>query len=142
MMNIKKVLVAYDGSETSKKAIMKAKEVAVQNEQIEVTIISVWELPTLVYEDYIDIDFNEKYQKQAEAEMEEAKQMIQDLPNNKQFSVLKGHIASTILDYAKKQEVDLIVIGSRGLGGVQRFFLGSVSFHVVQKAHCDVLVVK
>lgn len=141
-MEYKKMLVAYDGSETSKKALAKAKEIAQDNEQMEILVTTVWEIPTRVYEDYMYEDITERYLKRAEKDINEAKQLLKDVTNEKHFSVLEGHRATTILEYAKRKEVDVIVIGNRGLGAVKRLFLGSVSFHVVQKAECDVLVVK
>lgn len=47
-----------------------------------------------------------------------------------------------ILKYAKENAIDIIVIGSRGLGGIREFVLGSVSHNVVQSARIPVLVVK
>lgn len=47
-----------------------------------------------------------------------------------------------VIEYAKEKEIDLIVIGSRGLGGVGRLLLGSVSTQIVHQAACKVLVVK
>lgn len=57
--------------------------------------------------------------------------------------VLKlGHPADEITSFAKKQKVDLIVAGAKGLGAVARFFLGSVSTKLVQHSPCSVLVVR
>jgi nucleotide-binding universal stress UspA family protein len=51
--------------------------------------------------------------------------------------------ADEIIGLAEKQKVDLIVIGSRGLGGAAtRFFMGSVASKVVGHAPCSVYVVK
>lgn len=47
-----------------------------------------------------------------------------------------------IIDYAKKQKVDLIVIGSRGMAGMEKFVLGGVAHAVVSYAHCPVLAVR
>lgn len=54
----------------------------------------------------------------------------------------KGHPAEQILDAAASLGADMIVLGSRGLHGVERFFLGSVSSKVAIHAACDVLIVK
>ena len=47
-----------------------------------------------------------------------------------------------IVALAEELQADLIVIGSRGLGGVRRALMGSVSDSVVRHAHCPVLVVR
>lgn len=58
------------------------------------------------------------------------------------FEVLQGLPGSTIVTYAKEQSFDLIVMGKRGLNPIQEMFLGSVSYKVVQKANCPVLIIK
>jgi len=51
--------------------------------------------------------------------------------------------ADEIIDVAEKEKIDLIIIGSRGLGGAAtRFFMGSVASKVVSHAPCNVYVVK
>ena len=54
----------------------------------------------------------------------------------------RGRAAETITDVAKDLGAGLIVMGSRGLGGVRRALMGSVSDSVVRHAHCPVLVVR
>jgi nucleotide-binding universal stress UspA family protein len=51
-------------------------------------------------------------------------------------------IIESIIDYARRKNIDLIVIGTRGRTGLKRFFTGSVANGVVQHAHCSVLVVR
>jgi nucleotide-binding universal stress UspA family protein len=53
-----------------------------------------------------------------------------------------GEVALEIVALAEELGVDLIVMGSRGLGGVRRALMGSVSDSVVRHAHCPVLVVR
>jgi nucleotide-binding universal stress UspA family protein len=50
--------------------------------------------------------------------------------------------AEAILEVAKAQDADLIVVGSRGLSGIQRFLLGSVSSKVSEHAVCSVMIVR
>jgi nucleotide-binding universal stress UspA family protein len=52
------------------------------------------------------------------------------------------NIAGGILDYAEENNIDLIVIGTRGSSGFKRLLLGSVASHVVTYAHCPVFVAK
>ena len=56
--------------------------------------------------------------------------------------LVRGHPARAILDAAKAKGTDLIVVGSRGLGGVKGLLLGSVSNAVVQNSKVPVMVVK
>ncbi len=53
-----------------------------------------------------------------------------------------GSVVQTITDYAVAEKIDLIVMGTRGMGGFKRMLLGSVSSGVVTHAHCSVLVVR
>ena len=51
-------------------------------------------------------------------------------------------VVSAILEYADKRNIDLIVVGTRGITGFKRMLLGSVASGVVTYAHCSVLVVR
>jgi len=55
--------------------------------------------------------------------------------------VKNGPVARSIVHFAEEHECDLIVIGKRGLGSVEQYFLGSVSHKVSGLAACPVLVV-
>ena len=52
-----------------------------------------------------------------------------------------GQPARTIVKFAEEHDVDVIVVGSRGLGDVEGFLLGSVSHKITSLANCPVLVV-
>jgi nucleotide-binding universal stress UspA family protein len=51
-------------------------------------------------------------------------------------------VTGTIVDYAKNNNVDLIVVGTRGQSGFKQLLVGSVANGVSQHAHCPVLVVR
>ncbi len=53
-----------------------------------------------------------------------------------------GSVVQTITDYAVTEKIDLIVMGTRGMGGFKKMLLGSVSSCVVTHAHCTVIVVR
>ena len=53
-----------------------------------------------------------------------------------------GSPAAEVVDLAEELGVGLVVVGSRGLGGIRRALIGSVSDSVVRHAHCPVLVVR
>ena len=54
----------------------------------------------------------------------------------------QGHPSEVIIDVANQVHADLIVVGSRGLTGIQRYLLGSVSTKVSQHADCSVMIVR
>lgn len=56
--------------------------------------------------------------------------------------ILLGHPAETLVTYARREKIDLLVLGQRGLSNIQRFFLGSVSDRVVHHAPCTVMIVR
>jgi len=61
--------------------------------------------------------------------------------NDTRAFVVAGPTSRTIIKFAKEHDNDLIVIGSRGLGSVEGYLLGSVSHKVTGLAECPVLVV-
>jgi len=58
------------------------------------------------------------------------------------FHQARGDAEETIVRFADEQNSDLIVMGSRGLGGFERMLLGSVSTYVAHYAHCPILIVR
>jgi len=47
-----------------------------------------------------------------------------------------------ILEYAEEQEIDLVVVGTRGRTGFKKLMLGSIASSIVTYAHCPVMVAK
>jgi nucleotide-binding universal stress UspA family protein len=153
-----KILVCVDGSEQSQKAIEVASLIAEGPQVEDVALIHVYENKLDPYssstwggEGYavsqMDVEhLKERYEK----EKEKGNRILQkariffEAKNIKARTILKeGHPADRIVETASEEGFDMIVIGSRGLGGLQRLFLGSVSNAVVQEAkNCSVIVVK
>ncbi len=149
-----KILVCLDGSEQSQKALQKALDVAGGCSADEVSLISVYEkrydLPETTT-DRLPItqeDFK-RFSKIEEQEREDIDKMLSEAAalfekvNIKAKTIHEcGHPAETIARVAAEGNYDMIVIGSRGLGGLRKLLLGSVSNAVLQEAKCSVLVVK
>lgn len=137
-----KILVAYDQSELSKKALQKAIEIAKLDEKTEVDVLNVVTVPTnqfIVGEVYLEVQESTlKYGKEVVSEAEAA---LKKLPNKSHAYVKEGQPVRTILDHIKENHYDLIIIGSRGLSGI-REFLGSVSHGIVQRSPIPVLIIK
>jgi nucleotide-binding universal stress UspA family protein len=58
------------------------------------------------------------------------------------FLIWEGNPGESIVDAARSEQVDMVVVGSHGRGSMGRLFIGSVSEHVVRHAPCPVLVVR
>ena len=122
-----KILVGIDGSEHSKWALIEAINVAKKFSGF-IKVITI-------YKQGID--------EEAKNVMEEAEQYLKKAKIDYSLSSILGSNPSrALVNVAKHENFDLIVVGSRGLGSAASFLLGSVSRKVVSKSHCDVLVVK
>jgi nucleotide-binding universal stress UspA family protein len=148
----KRILVAIDGSEHADHALTHALDFAEKYDaKIElVTIIPP--MPATAYPSEIVSPITEtvvdSYYKEMKAShekiMSEALKKIEKTKPNLKVStkILEGRPAEKILEIAKEKNSDLIVMGSRGLGGIKEFLLGSVSDRVADEAKCPILIVK
>jgi nucleotide-binding universal stress UspA family protein len=135
-----KILVPVDGSAYSLKAVETACDLASAKppSSLVLTAVAV-EIPELEEGIYIA----EKMKAQAEVALAKAKEVAQAQGVSAQVALLTGASpADEIVKAAKDQKVDLIVLGSRGLAGKTRSFLGSTASQVVTYSPCSVLVVK
>lgn len=142
-MLFKKILVAYDGSDLSKKALAQAMKLAKTDPETELEIVHVMEIP-VNYNLRMPIfgEVEEAVRKESQALLDDVEGTLKEIPNKSDVILLRGGSPSyEILNCIKNGDYDLIVIGSRGLSGVSEF-LGSVSHTVVQKSPVPVLVFK
>ncbi|WP_176481977.1 universal stress protein [Paucisalibacillus globulus] len=58
------------------------------------------------------------------------------------YEVLVGKPADKLIEFANKEDIDLIIMGNRGISGLKKIVTGSVSKKVLDEANCPVLVVK
>ena len=144
------LLIAYDGSEDAKAAIRHAGELMPNTTA---TVLTIWEpfatmldrtpavLRPLARPDKAE-EIDREESDAAEASADEAVQLAgaAGLVATPRTTRLNGTIADTILEQANALDVDAIVVGSRGLAGVQ-MLLGSVSLAVVQRANRAVIIV-
>ncbi|CAM4454694.1 universal stress protein [Paenibacillus phoenicis] len=140
-----KILAAYDGSKAANKALDKAIELCKTTPEAKLEVLHVYDFPRFyVAEGFVPVpaSMNKDFYELAERTVEEAKKRVVAAGLEPKVEMVQGAPAETILEYAQKSGADLIVIGSRGLGGIREFVLGSVSHNVVQHARIPVLVVK
>jgi len=56
--------------------------------------------------------------------------------------LLTGKVKCELCDFAEKEKIDIVIVGSRGLSMTQKLFVGSVSDYLAHNLHCSVMVVK
>jgi nucleotide-binding universal stress UspA family protein len=138
---MKKILIAHDGSKSSDRALKRGLEIA-ERFGSSVTVITV--IPSLYLTELIEADRERIFQ----ALSEDAREMMAKIkagPKNirsLKTVIRQGSPADEILKAAEKMKADIIVTGSHGRHGAQKFLLGSVSSKVIDHATCSVLVVK
>lgn len=59
-----------------------------------------------------------------------------------EFVVLDGHVSTEIVNYLKEKKIDLVVVGSFGLSGMELVLFGSVAKRIAHKAPCSVTIVR
>ncbi len=122
-----RVLVGVDGSDNSTWALIEAISIA-KKFSGHVKVITIYKRGS--------IDEATKTQLKAKQLLDE-----EDIDSSLE-TILGSNPSRALVDTAKNENFDLIVVGCRGLGNAAAFLLGSVSKQVVSKASCDVLVVK
>jgi nucleotide-binding universal stress UspA family protein len=144
-MAITKILVPIDGSKHSLKAFRVALDIA-KNNNAKINVLTCLEKED-VGAWYIDKRTNKKI-------MSDAKKFAKDFLSKLEkpatdanipisLNILETKSASNqIITFSNSKKIDLIVIGSHGRGGFNKFLLGSVSNKVSQMAKCPVMIVK
>ncbi len=138
-----KILVPVDGSQDSYCAL-KEGELLAQAFDSKLIILTVL-TDTNVIEHYpgnfLSTDFKKAQEQRGQRILNKALETI-DYKGDVETCVRVGRASEEILKCSEEKEVDLIVIGSRGLGGFSRTLLGSVSDKVLNAAKVPVLVNK
>lgn len=140
-----KILVAIDGSKDSGEGVKLAFDM-IKAQGGAVTLLAVIPL-------YPDIDLEisarardsleSKLSQQAEQALSKAKELFQSSGiTPKSMIVSSGAIADEIVKTAEEEKMDIIVIGSRGMGATGRFSLGGTAMKIISHAPCSVLVAK
>ena len=141
---IKHILVAIDGSDSSRKAARFAHDLA-QQTNARISLLFVLEPPRMLAFGFLDSELISGSQRSPE-ELEAVRRMLDevaaDLPKAQVEKIVEiGRPADTIVAQADALGADHIVIGARGLNPGGKWLLGSVSDRVVQHAGRPVTVV-
>mgnify|MGYP000436062324 CR=1 FL=1 len=154
-----KILIAYDGSEGSQKALTQAIELARYSKHA-ATVLAVRE-PSITFQYSGNVPFSDPDLDTGDMDIAHIRERLEAREREHWEGILNGakelcveaglacetlyeigDPRTTILEVAKREDVDLLVMGSRGLGAVKRLLLGSVSEYVMHHATCSVLITR
>ena len=136
------ILVGYDGSGYSARALGYAQDLALKYHAQIVIAYAFYPLPNAL----LGSPYSEKIQAHAimagEAIVTEARAKLAGTPITLATELLEGPPAEALLRVAETRGCDLIILGSRGMGTLKASLLGSVSDKVLHNATIPVLIVK
>jgi len=130
-----RVIVGVDGSDASKRALRWAADYAVAVGS-RVEAIAVWEMPATY--GWVSPVVDEPPTATALRGLEHVVGEVVGTTPHVELNVARGHAAFVLVEASKR--ADLLVLGSRGMGGFKGMLLGSVSQYCVQHADCPVVV--
>jgi nucleotide-binding universal stress UspA family protein len=141
------IVVGTDGSETARKAVQQATDLAKQV-GASVSLVSAFEpvsnqrLRQEAREVPRDVEWMVNAREDVEATLKEAAEEVDGAGVEVDTFAREGDAADAILDVAEEQHADLIVVGNKGMTGAKRFLLGSVPNKVSHHAPCSVLIIR
>jgi nucleotide-binding universal stress UspA family protein len=141
-----RILLATDGSEEAELAALMAVDIA-EKADAELHVVHVGVVPTFLKSYPGTLGYERRLYEQIE---EMSRELLRKESRRVKAAggtvagahLRMGAVALEIVALAEELGADLIVMGSRGLGGLRRALMGSVSDSVVRHAHCPVLVVR
>ena len=150
-----RILLATDGSREAELAARSAAELS-QKTDSELHVVHAFGIAPVgppVYPEATDLQ-SEEYQAEIEEGLRLSEQRAREVLEAEVEKIrswggtvagehlIEGWVAPGIVELAEETGAGLIVMGSRGLGGIRRALMGSVSDSVVRHAHCPVMVVR
>lgn len=140
-MEIKKIVVAYDGSSESERALNWAIDLAgkLRSDVVVVSVVKPPEFSPTISEIEEFYEDGEKYFRPL---LNKVAEKVNSLSISLRTEILRGHPAESIVRYAFDRRADLVVMGTRGTGGFKSLIIGSVAQKVVAYSKVPVVVIK
>jgi nucleotide-binding universal stress UspA family protein len=137
-----RILLAVDGSEHAMRAAKVAAELAraMKSERVRV-VVCYDKIPSYLGDPNLQQAIHTRLA-EAEKVLKDAVDALGSVPAEVHTEILEGDPAEVITDVARIRDSSVIVMGSRGLGGLAGLLLGSTSQKVVSHAPCPVLIVR
>ena len=148
---MKKILVTTDFSEQAAAAFTAAKEQATllgNTDEVEIILLSVVHRPVGVYGGEVglsSIDLEKIFKEIEKDAQDKIDAIAQDTFGGFKVTAKVEHSRraahSKILEFAKEQSIDLLIMATHGKSGFERFFLGSVTEKTIRNAPCPILII-
>jgi nucleotide-binding universal stress UspA family protein len=143
-LRTERILIAIDKSPYKEKVVLYGSTLAKALQARLIAIHVIETSPPSGLEDFVLRNYETSQRKEAENLLNETKASGKaiGIEIDTEIVVKSRSIADTIIDYAKNKNVDLILVGTIGMTGLQKYLLGSVADKIVTHAHCPVLAVR
>ena len=143
---MRRLLVAYDGSDNSKRALQYVVDLARDTGMaLQVHVVNVQHEP-IIYGEYVTSamidELNNSLMAKSRSVLDEAAAMLQAGGLTCETHTPLGNVAAQINDAVKRLGCDTVVMGTRGLGSFTGLVLGSVANRVIHEVSVPVLLVK
>lgn len=150
--NITKILVAIDGSDIALGAAMAAIQLA---EKYSAELVILYVIDSKIRYETIGDDAFPRYlgslKQVVDVAIEKGQKLVDEVKekvNGNKITIKTevllgvGSVVKEIVEYAEKEKIDLIVLGTRGISGIKKVLLGSTASGVVTYSHCPVMIIK
>ncbi|WP_087974966.1 universal stress protein [Oceanobacillus rekensis] len=137
----KHILLASDGSENAVRAAKEAVKIASCDKDSVIDVVYVVDFEKSK-SDVLHSGSSEALDMERRKKNSKVLQFLNETKINYKTTILRGKPGLEIVKYANEQNMDLVVIGSRGLNTLQEMVLGGVSHKVMKRVNCPALIVK
>ncbi|AIK36476.1 MULTISPECIES: universal stress protein [Bacillus] len=138
----KQIILACDGSEHAIRAAKHAVHISTLSKEVTVEVVYVVDSRT-AKSDIIQGQTNiETISASRKDRLKEIEILLQQEGVSYKITILHGDPGNTLVQYVNTGDIDLVIVGSRGLNTLQEMVLGSVSHKIAKRVKCPVMIVK
>jgi universal stress protein A len=143
MLEVRTIVCPVDFSETSRRALEYAAAMAEKCGSTLSVVHVVEDVPALTaYAGVVTRSLREEMEDSARRDLGEWVSGLGPVAAQARLAVIRGTPYKAIVEFAKREKADLIVMGTHGRSGFEHAFFGSVAERVLRRAPCPVLVVR
>ncbi|EEM18522.1 universal stress protein [Bacillus pseudomycoides] len=138
----KQIILACDGSEHAIRAAKHAVHISTLSKEVTVEVVYVVD-SRAAKSDIIQGQTNiETISASRKDRLKEIEILLQQEGVSYKITILHGDPGNTLVQYVNTGDIDLVIVGSRGLNTLQEMVLGSVSHKIAKRVKCPVMIVK